>query len=75
MFEDLIKDNNALSEINSKLKSDIKKLEKKNNMLLEFAKGVSYNSPLQFEKLEDELRRLDERDERFDTGEEGEGEG
>tara|TARA_Y100001938_G_C7963164_1_gene365389 strand:- start:437 stop:664 length:228 start_codon:yes stop_codon:yes gene_type:complete len=75
MFEDLIKDNNALSEINSKLKSDIEKLEKKNNMLLEFAKGVSYNSPLQFEKLEDELRRLDERDERFDTGEEGEGEG
>jgi hypothetical protein len=75
MFEDLIKDNNALSKINSKLKSDIEKLEKKNNMLLEFAKGVSYNSPLQFEKLEDELRRLDERDERFDTGEEGEGEG
>jgi hypothetical protein len=71
MYEDLIKSNISLVEDNSKLKSNNKKLESKNRILLEFAKGVSFNSPLQFDKLKEELRRIDNEREDGLEGREG----
>ena len=41
-------------------------------MLLEFAKGMSYLNPLQYEKLKEELKKLDGQCESKKTGEEGE---
>lgn len=72
MYEDLIQSNNALSVSISELKKEIEHLELKINILSEFSKGMSYLNPLQYEKLKEELKKIDGQCESQKAGEEGE---
>ena len=60
MWEDLINSNKSLSEHIKELEKELNKLKAKYKCVQQFAKGMSYNNPMQYEKLKEELKRLEE---------------
>ena len=55
-----MQNNNLLSIRVKELEKELKKYKEKFRCVKEFSKGMSYNNPLQYEKLKEELKRLEE---------------
>jgi len=60
MYEELINSNNSLSSRIKELESELKELKAKFKCVDAFAKGLSFNNPIQYEKLTEELKRIEE---------------
>lgn len=60
MYEELINSNNSLSSRIKELELELKQLEAKFKCVDAFAKGMSFNNPIQYEKLTEELKRIEE---------------
>ena len=60
MIEELIKSNNSMSNRIKELEKELNNYKARFNCVKEFAKGMSFNNPLQYEKLKEELKRLEE---------------
>ena len=73
MYEELVKTNNDLTKLLSEERAKNKKLVFKLNALLEFAKSFEQYNPIHFERLKEELDRIDgQSNEDKSTREEGE---
>ena len=59
MFDELVKANNDLTKLLSKERAKNEKLLIKLKALLEFAKSFEYINPMHFERLKEELDRID----------------
>ena len=59
MYDELVKANNDLTKLLSKERAKNEKLLIKLKALLEFAKSFEYINPMHFEKLKEELDRID----------------
>tara|TARA_R100000808_G_C2154375_1_gene165330 strand:+ start:8317 stop:8508 length:192 start_codon:yes stop_codon:yes gene_type:complete len=59
MYEELINSNNSLSGRIKELELELKQLKAKYECVKAFAKGVSFNSPIQYEKLREEIKRIE----------------
>ena len=59
MFDELVKANNDLTKLLSEERAKNEKLLIKLKALLEFAKSFEYINPMHFEKLKEELDRID----------------
>ena len=74
MFDSLVKTNNDLTKLLSEEKAKNEKLIIKLKALLEFARSFESLNPMHFEKLKEELKRIDgEEREDKNIREEGEG--
>ena len=74
MYDELVKANNDLTKLLSEERAKNEKLLIKLKALLEFAKSFEYINPMHFEKLKEELKRIDgQSNEEQDTGEEIQG--
>ena len=60
MYEELVQINNDLTSRMNELEKELKLIKTKYECVNAFAKGMSYNNPLQYEKLTEELKRLEE---------------
>jgi hypothetical protein len=60
MYEDLINSNKSLTKHIDELVKELNKIKEKFKCVEEFAKGMSYNNPMQYEKLKEEIKRIDE---------------
>jgi len=60
MYEELVQINNDLTSRINELEKELKLIKIKYECVDAFAKGMSYNNPLQYEKLTEELKRLEE---------------
>lgn len=60
MYDELVKTNNLLTNRIEELEKELKKQKAKFQCVLEFAKGMSFNNPMQYSKLEEELKRQEE---------------
>ena len=59
MFDELVKANNDLTKLLSEERAKNEKLIIKLKALLEFAKSFEYINPMHFERLKEELKRID----------------
>tara|TARA_R100001594_G_scaffold136225_1_gene178443 strand:+ start:124 stop:348 length:225 start_codon:yes stop_codon:yes gene_type:complete len=59
MFDELVKANNDLTKLLSEERAKNEKLIIKLKALLEFAKSFEYINPMHFERLKEELNRID----------------
>ncbi len=59
MYDELVKANNDLTKLLSKERAKNEKLLIKLKALLEFAKSFEYINPMHFERLKEELDRID----------------
>ena len=57
-FNELVKNNNSLVSRIKELEKELSLLEKKYKCVKAFSKGMSFNNPLQYEKLKEELKRI-----------------
>jgi DNA-directed RNA polymerase subunit F len=72
MYDELIKANNDLTTLLSEEKAKNNKLEIKLKALFEFARSFEYINPMHYEKLKEELNRIDgQKNEKQDTREKG----
>ena len=60
VYEELINSNNSLSSRIKELESELKELKAKYKCVNAFARGLSFNNPIQYEKLTEELKRIEE---------------
>ena len=63
MYEELINSNNFLSKRNKELELELKQLKAKYKCVKAFAEGMSFNSPIQFDKLKEEIDRIESKKE------------
>ena len=61
MYEALINSNKSLIKHIEEIEKKEKIMKEKYKCVEEFAKGMSYNNPLQYAKLEEELKRIEEK--------------
>ena len=60
MYEDLINSNNLLTTRIKELEKEREQLKIKYRCVKAFAKGMSFNNPIQYNKLKEELKRIEE---------------
>jgi hypothetical protein len=70
MIEDLIKNNNSLVSRIKELEKELSLLKIKYKCVKEFSRGMSFNNPMQYEKLKEELKRIENEQEGRDTTQE-----
>ena len=63
MYEELINSNKSLSNRIKELEKENRQLKSKYKCVKAFAEGMSYNSPLQYDKLKEELDRIESEEE------------